>query len=392
MKKRILIGIIVSVVIILAMVWLANPMDLLENIRQTNLYLILLVIILYLINLLTKAFRWYLLVNSSGAKVSFNKTFPFYVIALALNNVTPGKIGGEPVRAYLLNKEAKVPIGQGIASIFAEKIMDIIVIATMAVIGAIFILPLLPVDAARILVVVLVLVVAGIIITLYIVSHGTILEKTVDKSVNFAMRVSKHSLVKQLSLALVGFVDRFKFGMGEILKAKRNAGSCIILTVIIWINEAVRLFIILLALPNIEGLSLGAVFIASSIANILGFAVPLGAGNILGIETVFIALGMSRSSAGAASFLQVATSIWISVPLGAAALVVTGFKLSKLSNSNNKQVNVSDTNTKKTKLSVSNPNPKKVNIAKSNPKKVKFSVSNPKTTKTNISNANNRKV
>jgi uncharacterized protein (TIRG00374 family) len=370
------------------MIWLANPMELIDKMRQVNVYFILIVIILYFINLLTKAFRWYLLVNSAGAKVSFKKTFPFYVIGLALNNVTPGKIGGEPVRAYLLNKEAEVPIGQGIASIFAEKIMDIIVITTMAVIGAIFILPLLPLDAARILIVVLVLVVAGIIIALYIVSHSTILEKTVDKSVNLAMKVSKHDYIKRLSMALAGFMDRFKFGMNEILKARSTAGSCIILTVVIWINEAVRFFIILLALPGVEGVSLGAVFIASSIANILGFAVPLGAGNILGSSTVFIALGMSLSNAEAASFLQVATSIWISVPLGAAAMLITGLKVYKLTNSNNKKLKVSNPNI--TKVELSNPNTTKVKP--SNPNITIVKPSNPNTIKVKVSNPDNKKV
>ncbi len=359
------------------MVWLANPMKIMEKIREANLYLILIVIILYFINLITKALRWYLLVNSSGVKVPFNKTFPFYLIGLALNNVTPGKIGGEPVRAYLLNKDAAVPIGQGIATIFAEKILDIIVITTMALIGAIFILPLLPTSAARILIIVLMCVIAGIIITLYIAIHATILKKTVDKSVNLAMKISDRDFIKRLSLGLAGFVDKFRFGMDKILKARRNASICIFLTVIIWINEAIRFFIILLALPDIEGISLGAVFIASSIANILGFAVPLGAGNILGSSTVFIALGMSLSNAQAASFLQVATSIWISVPFGVAAMLITGFKLYKLSNSNNK-ARMSNPAKEKTRIinqkdstvGISNPNSKKGRPNTSDDKKV----------------------
>lgn len=313
------------------MLWIANPETLVESFKRTNLYYILIVIVLYFLNVLTKAVRWYLLVNSSGTQVPFKKTFPFYIIALSLNNVTPGKIGGEPVRAYLLKKDADVSVGQGIASIFAEKIMDLIVITTMAMIGVIIILPRLPVGSARILVAVLILVIIAIIVVIWIASHSKMLEKTVDKSVNFAMKVSNGDLTKRFSSALVGFVDRFKFGMNEILKAKRTAMSCIMLTVIIWINEAVRLYIILLALPEVDGISLGAVFIASSIANIIGIALPLGAGNLIGIGAVFATVGMSSGTIGAAGFLHVATSIWISVPMGVIAMLITGFKLSKIS-------------------------------------------------------------
>lgn len=330
MKLRILITVIVSIVIIFVMLWLANPEEVGESFMRTNLYLILIVIILYFINVLTKAFRWYLLVNSAGSKVSFAKTFPFYIIALAFNNITPGKIGGEPVRAYLLKKEANVSIGQGIASIFAEKIMDIIVIVTMAVIGAFFIIPLLTPAAGRLLIFILIWVIGVVIASLVIVSHSSLLKKTIDKSVNFAKKVSKKGLLVQLSTAVSGFVDKFRFGMSEILKARKKATACISLTVLIWINESIRLFIILLALPDVGNISLGAVFIAASIANILGIALPFGAGNILGVGTVFIALGMSSNVAGAASLLFVATSIWISVPLGVIAMLLTGLKVSKL--------------------------------------------------------------
>jgi uncharacterized protein (TIRG00374 family) len=353
LKKSIIITVVISVAIIMILIWISNPSELLESLKRTNLNYILLVLVLYIINLLTKSYRWYLLVNSSGTQVSFRKTVPFYLIGLALNNITPGKIGGEPVRAYLLNKEAKVSIGQGIASIFTEKILDIIVITSMAVIGAIFIISLLTPEAGRILILILIGVVAAIIATLVIVSHSTLLKKTVDKSVNFAKKVSDSSFTEKLSQALVGFVDKYRLGMKEILKAKRTASACIVLTVIIWINEALRLFIILLALPDVNHAGIGAVFIASSIANILALALPFGAGHILGIETVLIALGLDPVYAGAASILHVATSLWISVPLGAAAMVITGFKFSKIGRA---------TNGLTSKSSISNPQEKKENL------------------------------
>jgi uncharacterized protein (TIRG00374 family) len=339
-------------VIIFALVLMVNPQKLVESFKDVNQSYILLVIILYVLNVLTKSFRWYLLVNSTGTKVGYIKTLPFFIIALAFNNLTPGKVGGEPVRAYLLKKEANVPIGQGIASIFSEKILDLIVITSMAVIGAIFILPLLDYNEARFLVILLITAVSGIIITLIIVSHSTMLKRTLDKSVNLAMRVSNRGFVKRLSLAMVGFVEKFRFGMGRILKARKTAGVCIILTVVIWINEALRLFLILLAMPEVETVSIGAVFIASSIANIFGIILPLGAGNILGIGAVFIAVGMASNDATAASFLQVATSLWISVPLGVLAMLVTGFKISSitdngLENNNNNNNNNNNKNNNK---------------------------------------------
>lgn len=331
MNKRVLVAIASSAVIIAAMVWVANPDEIAENLRNINPYYLLLVILLYFINIITKAFRWFLLVISSGVRVSFTKTLPFYIIALALNNLTPGKLGGEPVRAYLLKKEERVPIGQGIASIFAEKSMDIIVVTTMALVGAVFIFPLLPHDEARILMALLIAIIICIIIAFGIVSRSTLLKRTVNSSINLAMRVSNKDFMKRLSFLVAGFVDRFRIGMCEILRTRKIAIVCIILTVIIWVNEALRLFIILLALPDVDAVSIAAVLIASSIATIIGIALPGGAGNLLGIGAVFIAVGMEPSTAGAASFLHIATSIWISVLTGVIAMLITGFKVSKMS-------------------------------------------------------------
>jgi uncharacterized protein (TIRG00374 family) len=335
LKKRVIVTLVLALAIIVLMLWHINPGDLWDKLKETNLNLILLVLILYIINIITKAFRWYLLINSSGTNVPFKKVFPFYIIALAINNVTPGKIGGEPIRAYLLKKEAEVSMGQGIASIFAEKILDIIVITTMAVIGAVFILPLLPPQNQRILIIALVFVVAAILISIYIVSYSNLLEKTVDKSMGLAKKVSSKDSVLKMNDLFTGFVDKFKFGLKEISKNQKSAIACVSMTVIIWINESVRLFIILLALPDVADISLGAVFIAASIANLLGIAIPLGAGNVLGISTVLMTLGYGSDTSGAASFLHPATSIWISVPLGVIAMLVTGFKFSKLKNNKN---------------------------------------------------------
>ncbi|UCH89280.1 MAG: flippase-like domain-containing protein [Thermoplasmata archaeon] len=339
MNTRFLVTIILSILVIILMLWVSNPSEFADKLQNINLKFILLVIGLYFANVFTKAYRWYLLVNSTGVRVPFKKTFPFFIIGLAFNNVTPGKIGGEPIRAYLLKKDADVPVGQGLASILTEKIMDIIVIATMAIIGAAFILPLLSAGEAKILIILLIFVISVITATLIILSHAGIFARIVNALVKFSAKRPNNKFVSKWTSALVGFVDKFKLGISKIFEAKRTAGGCIVLTVIIWINEALRLYIIFWAMPGVSGTSLGAVFIAASIANILGIVMPLGSGNIFGIGAVFIALGMEPSSASLAGFLHAATSVWISIPMGVGAMLITGYKGPENSNGDKNQDN-----------------------------------------------------
>lgn len=335
MFKRIGIAVVLSLMIIGLMLWIADPSDFADKLQKLNLFYILIVIILYIANTFTKAFRWYLLVNSTGTRVPFRKTFPYFIIALAFNNVTPGKIGGEPIRAYLLKKEANVSLGQGIASILTEKIMDLIVVSTMAFVGAIYILPLLTQNQSIFLISILTIVIIGTVSVLIILGSARIFKKVVDILIRFGLKRSKNGFVNKWTSALVGFVEKFKLGMSVIFKAKRTATACVFLTIIIWVNEALRLFIIFMAIADVpdvdvESVSIGGVFIATSIANILGLVLPLGSGSILGVSAVFTAVGMDPNIASMAGFLHAATSIWISIPLGVITMLFMGLKLSKI--------------------------------------------------------------
>ena len=333
MRLRIIGTLVLAILIIVLMIWVSNPREIGERLIGIDVNLLLLVIVLYLINLLTKSYRWHLLLTSTGNRVPFKNTFQCYIIGLSINNITPGKIAGDPVRLYLLKKDKNVPVGQGLASIFSEKVMDIIVITTMALIGIVFILPLLPVGEAWLLIGILILLIAAIAASLYLFSHTKVLKKVIDKMVRGSMLFSKNGKIKQWGDMFSGFMDKFSFGMKELLKARGSALASMMLTLVIWINEAVRLFIIMMALPGDMEVGLGAVFIASSIANILSMIIPLGSGNILGIGAVFVAVGLDSTTASAAGILHMATSLWLSVPIGVLALMITGFKLSELDRS-----------------------------------------------------------
>jgi len=329
--KRLTAAIILSIIIIILMLWIANPSEFASELRKVKINIILIVILLYFGNVFTKAYRWYLLVNSTGANAPFKKTLPYFVIALAFNNVTPGKIGGEPIRAYLLKKEAEVSVGQGIASIITEKIMDLVIVTTMALIGAIYILPRLSFYDSLLLIIILIVVLIGTISVMIILTNQSVFKKVVNMLINFGLKRSNRSFVNKWAKALVGFVEKFKMGMSIISRSRGKAGACAGLTVVIWTNEAIRVYLIFLAMEDVAGVSLGAVFIATSIANILGLVMPLGSGNIFGVSTVFIAVGMDATMASMGGFLHAATSIWISIPLGVMTMLIMGFRLSKIS-------------------------------------------------------------
>jgi uncharacterized protein (TIRG00374 family) len=335
MKKKLALLIAISFVMIILMVLITDPRKIWDILRKTDLFLILCVIGLYMINGVVKAIRWHLLVRSSGSTISLSKIYLFLLIGLMVNNTTPGRVGGEPVRAYLLRSRDDVPIGQGLSTIFIERIMDLIVLTSMALIGIALIIPILVNSdlSIQLLLLSFIPVVVVIVTLIFLATHPELLRRAALGLCIFLKKISKKEWVQKAESGLLSFVDSFSAGidnMGRDLRASKKTGFGIVsLTLFIWLNEAGRIYLILLALPGISAPSFGAVLIASSVATVFGAVLPIGAMHATLIASVFAAVSVDVTSAATAGLLVVATSIWLSIPLGIIAMLVVGFKRDK---------------------------------------------------------------
>ncbi|UCF08112.1 MAG: flippase-like domain-containing protein [Thermoplasmata archaeon] len=333
MKRRLLFLVVVSVLLIAAMVIITDPREMGDILVKTDFTLIMCVIALYMINGVVKAVRWFLLIRLTGGKVPLSRVYLFLLIGLMINNTTPGRIGGEPVRAYLLKQEDATPMGHGISTIFIERIMDLIVLTSMALIGIALILPLLLSAESNMALMLLsfVPVIALIVILLYIASHPALLKRSCRGVFRVFRRFSKKGWLVKIEMGLTSFLDSFIMGVREIRRAllvqKKRGAAFVGLTVAIWVNEAARIYLILISLPDVKAPSFGAVLIASSVATVFGAFLPIGALHATLVSSVFAALGVDMASATTAGILTIMTSIWLSIPLGIAAMFIVGLKI-----------------------------------------------------------------
>jgi uncharacterized protein (TIRG00374 family) len=318
-----------SILMIVTMILMANPRDLVSALGGVNLFLVFIVIVLYFINLFVKALRWHILVNSTedSKKVPFKRILPYYLIGLALNNVTPGRIGGDPVRAYILKSKEKVPLGQGLSSVFIEKIADLFILAILALIGVLLLFPYLQGSIVFQLLLGVIIVFVGIFAVLYAVLRTTLLEKFTDSFLRITNKMKRKDADSEAGVAVKSIVTKFREGVEEIMNRKKGLGITISLTVAVWLNEAVRLYIILMALGINNLPSLAMVIIVSSMATLFGSILIWGTGNAAIIAGVFATVGLSLSNATAAGFLMIMTSIWLSVPIGVGIMLITTGRL-----------------------------------------------------------------
>jgi uncharacterized protein (TIRG00374 family) len=335
MRKRLLVLGAVSIVLILSMVLVTDPEEIWDKLKDTDFSIILCVIGLYLINGVVKAARWQVLLRSFGSEVSFKRLYMFLLVGLMVNNTTPGRVGGEPVRAYLLRMEDETPMGQGLSTVFVERIMDLVVLLSMALTGIIIILPqLLRVsDEIQWILFAFVPMIILIVALLYLASRPTLLKKATRFLFSFFKRFWKGRWIRKAEDGLTSFVDSFSDGFKlirkEVFKVPRRGVAFTGLTVAIWINEAARIYLILISLPIDEVPSFGAVLIASSVATVFGALLPIGAMHATLITTVFAIFRVDVASATTAGILTVGTSIWFSIPLGIVAMFIVGLKRDK---------------------------------------------------------------
>ena len=70
MKGKLIALIGISVAMIIVMILITDPNKMADILKDTDLYLVLCVVGLYIVNGFVKAIRWHLLVHSSGGQVS----------------------------------------------------------------------------------------------------------------------------------------------------------------------------------------------------------------------------------------------------------------------------------------------------------------------------------
>ncbi len=312
--RTVVVGVF-SVALLLAMLWLADPAKLVDILSGTNLFIIGLVLLLYFANLLTKGLRWYLLLNWSHFKTSYRTALSFVIVGLSVNSVTPGRVAGEPVRAYMLREKSGYHFGSGLATVFTERVMDLLVLALFAVVGLALIVTFLPFTGGLFLAIFIVLVMLLLMAVVYLALHLSALDKLANWFVKMASRIVRKPLPKW-EKAVSGTITNFSDGFRGILKSRRTTLTTFSLTAVIWLNEATRVFLVMYALSPESVPFVGFVLIASSLATLLGSFVPGGTFNVALIAMVFNASGVNISLATTAGLLMTFTSIWILVPLG----------------------------------------------------------------------------
>jgi uncharacterized protein (TIRG00374 family) len=277
-------------------------------IANANPSLLLAAFVIYYLGFPLRGWRWALLLRGAGTEVRVRDSTEIIFISWLVNCLVPAKLG-DVYRAYLLKLNSGTSLSKTFGTVFIERVFDLFAIVILGLAAGFWSFRAGMSPEVQ-LVFAIGLVVIGVL------AVGLLLVR------NFGAR-----LVRRLPLParVVEFYDRFEEGLFSI--SARRVPLLALLTVLIWTTEALRLYLVVLAMNF--GLSLGlsgGLFVAliASLLTAIPFT-PAGLGAVEGV-VVFILTSLyaaTTTQAVAITLVDRAISVLSIIVFGGMAYVLS---------------------------------------------------------------------
>ena len=305
-QPRTIISIAVPIVIIAAFVSLnsAQLSKVPTLILAANGWLVLAAFLVFYAGFPLRGYRWAILLRGTGEHIATKDSTEIIFLSWLVNCVVPAKLG-DVYRAYLLKINSRTAsLSRTFGTVFIERILDLFAIATLGLAAGYWSFRSGLPPAIQ--------VVFGIgVITVAVLAFALLTMR------NFGRRII---VALPLPHQVLELYDRFEEGVFGAL-ATRHLPRLGFLTVIIWLTEGLRLFLVIQALgfANVSiGLS-GALFVA--LIGSLLTAVPLSPAGLGIVEAgvvgvLHVAYGVPLPEATAIALLDRVISVFSIIIFG----------------------------------------------------------------------------
>ncbi len=117
-----------GILIMIGVFYFVGIEKIIYNLSRMNLFYYSLSILSVFMIIFFWALRWKTFIKMSGYEVCTIDLVKNLTVGLAINNITPvAKLGGEPIRAYLLKKIHNIPIRRGLATTISDLTIEFFV-------------------------------------------------------------------------------------------------------------------------------------------------------------------------------------------------------------------------------------------------------------------------
>ena len=326
-NKKVLIFLLFGLAIMGVMLYFIGIDEVIEALKLSNLWLVLLAIVIQIFTYFLYTWRWNIINKTANMDLGIKKSLPMVLVSLAVNNITPsGRGGGEPVRAYLLAKEGHFKFEDTFATVIADRALDtfpFVILAILTIIGIILTFSL-DIKLIAFLVICVTLITAAVILLIYVCINEAFGVKLTSWIIKIVRRLYK-KFNEGTEQRIIEAVKVFQARMNALLRDRTILYHALPLSFVIWIFEILRVYVVFLAFgANVSPIIIGEVFILASFVGMIPL-LPGGLGAVDGIMILFYATaGITASISAAATVVERLISFWMTTFVGLIFLTMFG--------------------------------------------------------------------
>lgn len=307
-RSRVILLFLVGLALFVGIFYFIGFDKLLNQLLKVYFPYFLLTIVVLVLFVLMWALRWWLFVRKADPNVPYFDILKNHVVGLAVNNLTPvAKLGGEPVKAYILNRKHKISIGEGLATVLSDLTLEFITSIGVVIVAMFLYITFTNPPFWVILIVLFFLLVAFLVLAglMELQSERDLVPKFIRWVSNRSKRIEPHT-----ERILDGYKE-FQHAFRRGLKDRKTFTAGLTLSILLKITEIASFYFLFLSLGY--EVSLVTLVIIMGVNSML-LSVPATPGSLGilegGLISTFILLGVPSAEASAAVFLQRLILFW----------------------------------------------------------------------------------
>ncbi|MGA9110014.1 MAG: lysylphosphatidylglycerol synthase transmembrane domain-containing protein [Smithella sp.] len=265
MNKKIILGILISVVLVYLSVRGINLQDVLNDLKKIQLSYVILFILLMIFMQYLRSYRWGVILQPME-KIDQVPLFSITSVGFLAIAAIPARIG-ELARPYLISKRSSIKMSSALGTIFIERILDSFTVLTIATVVLLIDMPFdLPSWMVKSSIIFSLLALSLFCFILFLILR----REAALKFINIILNRLPGKLANKIDVAIHHFIDGL-----QIVTNIKLFSYLLFLSVVIWLVDVLAIYVLLLAfgftLPVMASFVLMVILI-------VGIAIPAAPG------------------------------------------------------------------------------------------------------------------
>ncbi|MCX5848128.1 MAG: lysylphosphatidylglycerol synthase transmembrane domain-containing protein [Deltaproteobacteria bacterium] len=323
MNKKVILGILISVILVYLSVRGINLQDVLSDLQKIQLSYVIFFILLVILMQCLRSYRWGVILQPME-KIDQLSLFSVTSVGFLAIASIPARIG-ELARPYLISKRSSIKMSSALGTILIERILDSFTVLTIAVI--VLLLTDLPSWMIKSSIIFFLLALAMFCFILFLILR----RETALKFINIILNKLPGKLAHKIDGLIHHFIDGF-----QIVTNIKLLLYLFFLSALIWLVDVLAIYVLLLSFGFT--LPVMASFVLMIIL-IVGIAIPAGPGYIgnwhFACVLALSLFGLAKPEALSFAVVYHFLSMVIVVILGVAFLPFNKFSISDMKNQMN---------------------------------------------------------